>query len=107
MYKKISYLQTGDLDGAPQILRIGLAHGQTKPIPVHGATGCPEHGQVRTFKRHSVWYSPVDRLHHVAEDAAVLHQLVRALLRRGEVVLSHLVHQVMGNTASTGKIHYH
>ena len=42
--KRISYLQTGDLDGAPKILRISLAHGQTKPVSVHGATGCPDHG---------------------------------------------------------------
>ena len=44
--------------------------------------------------------SPVHRLHHVPKDAAVLHQLVCALLRRGEVVLSHLVHQVVGNAAA-------
>lgn len=67
---------------------------------MHGATGRPEHMQIKHKKRHNKLESPVHSLHHVPEDAAVLHQLVRALLRCGEVVLSHLVHQVMGNAAA-------
>ena len=43
----------------------------------------------------------VDGVHHVAKDPVDLHQLVSALLRRGEVVLAHFVHQVMADPAAS------
>ena len=76
-------LQADHLQTPTQVLSVRLAHGKTKSIAVHWTGG-----------------GPVDGVHHVAEDPIDLHQLVCALFCRRKVILSHFVHQVMGNAAA-------
>ena len=77
-------LETDHLQTTPEVLGVGLAHGQTEPVAVHRAGG-----------------GPVDDLHHAAKDPIDLHQFVRALLRCGEIVLGHFVHQVVTDPTSS------
>ena len=70
----ISVLHTDNLNGASKILSIGLAHGETKPIPMHGSTG-----------------GSVNCIHHVAKYTIIEHQLVCAIFCSWKVILHHLL----------------